>query len=118
MTKEIKAEELQSYIEKYDVVFLDCYAIWCGPCVAVSAIFEELEEEFEGKSFKGVKIDIDKNEDFANENDLVAIPSVIVYSKGKRVIFQDGDGGKMDKLVGVMPVEFYIDVIEQLLSME
>jgi thioredoxin 1 len=118
MTEEIRAEELQSYLEKYDVVFVDCFAIWCGPCKAVSVIFEELKEEFEKDSFKGVKIDIDKNEDFAAENELFAIPSVLVYKNGQRVVFKDKHGERIDKLVGVMPAEVYIGVVKDLLAME
>ena len=52
------------------------------------------------------------------ENQITGVPSVLVYSEGKRVVFDDGAGKKMDKLVGVMPIEVYDQIAENLLSEE
>jgi hypothetical protein len=43
---------------------------------------------------------------------------VLVYSEGKRVVFDDGSGRKMDKLVGVMPPEVYDQIADNLLATE
>jgi hypothetical protein len=52
------------------------------------------------------------------ENQITGVPSVLVYSEGKRVVFDDGAGRKMDKLVGVMPPEVYDQIAENLLAEE
>ena len=52
------------------------------------------------------------------ENQITGVPSVLVYSEGKRVVFDDGHGKKTDKLVGVMPMEVYEQIADNLLSEE
>jgi len=61
---------------------------------------------------------VDQNQEFSMENQISGIPSVLVYSDGKRVVFDDGAGKKMDKLVGVMPPEVYEQIAENLLAEE
>jgi thioredoxin-like negative regulator of GroEL len=67
---------------------------------------------------KVVKLNVDENQEFSMENQITGVPSVIVYSEGKRVVFDDGAGKKMDKLVGVMPPEVYNQIAENLLEEE
>ncbi len=63
-------------------------------------------------------LDIDENQEFRIENLITGMPRVLVYSEGKRVVFDDGAGKKMDKLVGVMPPEVYEQIAENLLAEE
>ena len=63
-----------------------------------------------------VKLDVDQNREFSNENRVTGVPSVFVFSEGKRVVFDDGRGNKIDRLVGVMPEEVYTQIIEELLA--
>ncbi len=118
MVEEINADQLDEVIAKNKVVFVDCHAVWCQPCRILSPILEELYEKYGDKGFKVVKIDVDNNREFSAMNQITGVPSVLVYSGGKRVIFDDGSGTKMDKLVGVMPEEIYTQIIENLLADE
>ncbi|NWF95090.1 MAG: thioredoxin family protein [Candidatus Thorarchaeota archaeon] len=118
MVTDIKAEELDRVIAENKVVFVDCYAVWCHPCRVLGPILEGLDEKYAGKGFKVVKIDVDQNRQFSTENRITGVPSVLVYSDGRRVTFDDGSGRKMDKLVGVMPEDVYVQIIEDLLASE
>ncbi len=116
MVEEIKAEQLDQIISGSKLVFVDCMAVWCHPCKTLGPMLEELDEKYRGRGFKVVKIDVDRNRDFSMENQISGVPSVFVYSEGRRVVFDDGRGKKMDRLVGVMPQEVYTEIIENLLS--
>ena len=118
MVEEINADQLDKVISENKVVFVDCHAVWCHPCRILSPILEGLEEKYSNKGFKVVKIDVDENREFSAQNQITGVPSVIVYSEGHRVIFDDGSGRKLDKLVGVMPEEVYTQIIENLLAEE
>ncbi|MHA1813287.1 MAG: thioredoxin family protein [Candidatus Thorarchaeota archaeon] len=118
MVEEINADQLDKVISENKVVFVDCHAVWCHPCRILSPILEDLEEKYSNKGFKVVKIDVDENREFSAQNQITGVPSVIVYSEGRRVIFDDGSGRKLDKLVGVMPEEVYTQIIENLLAEE
>ena len=116
MVNEVSAEELNTIIGENKVVFVDCHAVWCGPCRTLSPIMEELSDKFGDKGVKVVKLDVDQNRQFSMENQITGVPSVLVYSEGKRVVFDDGSGRKMDKLVGVMPPEVYDQIAENLIA--
>jgi thioredoxin 1 len=116
MVNEVNANELDSILSENKVVFVDCHAVWCGPCKTLSPILDELSEKFSDKGVKVVKLDVDQNREFSMENQITGVPSVLVYSEGKRVVFDDGSGRKMDKLVGVMPPEVYNQIAENLIA--
>ncbi len=116
MVEEINADQLDKVISENKVVFVDCYAVWCHPCKILSPILEELHEKYADRGFKVVKIDVDQNQEFSMVNQITGVPSVLVYSEGRRVIFDDGSGRKLDKLVGVMPEEVYEQIIQNLLA--
>ena len=118
MVDDINSDDLQKIVEDNKVVFVDCHAVWCGPCRTLTPILEELYEKYEAKGLKVVKLDVDHNREFSMENQITGVPSVLVYSEGKRVIFDDGSGRKMDKLVGVMPPEIYEQIANNLLAQE
>jgi thioredoxin 1 len=116
MVDDISSDDLQQVVSENKVVFVDCHAVWCGPCKTLTPILEELHEKYEAKGLKVVKLDVDDNQEFSMKNQISGVPSVLVYSKGKRVVFDDGAGKKMDKLVGVMPPEVYEQIVEDLLA--
>ena len=118
MVDDINSDEIPKIIEDHKVVFVDCHAIWCGPCKTLGPILEELDDKYAEKGLKVVKLDVDHNRDFSMENQITGVPSVLVYSEGKRVVFDDGAGRKMDKLVGVMPPEVYAQIADNLLAEE
>ncbi|MHA1934091.1 MAG: thioredoxin family protein [Candidatus Thorarchaeota archaeon] len=116
MVDDISSAELDKVITDNKVVFVDCHAIWCGPCKTLGPILEEIHDKYHEKGLKVVKIDVDHNQEFSMENQITGVPSVLVYSDGKRVVFDDGSGRKMDKLVGVMPPEVYEQIADNLLE--
>ena len=118
MVDDVNSDKLPEIISENKVVFVDAWADWCGPCRTLSPILKEIQEKYKDKGLKVVKIDVDQNQQFSMENQITGIPSVLVYSEGKRVVFDDGAGKKMDKLVGVMPSEVYEQIAENLLAEE
>jgi thioredoxin 1 len=116
MVEEISSNEIDKVVSENKLVFIDCHAVWCGPCRTLSPILEELDEKYGEKGFKVVKLDVDQNREFSMENKITGVPSVLVFSEGQRVVFDDGRGSKSDRLIGVMPPEIYTQIIEELLT--
>lgn len=86
--KYIEKEEEFDELIKNDLVLVDFYATWCGPCQMLSPVLEELEKE--NKDVTIIKVDVDKNESLARKHGIMSIPALEVYKKGNLISKQVG----------------------------
>ena len=70
-------------LEHEGKVFVDFYADWCGPCRISAPIIEELSEEV--KDVKFVKVNVDQNQDLAQQYGIFSIPTFMIFKNGKKV---------------------------------
>jgi thioredoxin len=70
-------------------VLIDFYADWCGPCKTVSPEVEALSHELEGKA-KFVKVNIDKSKRLATAMRIQAVPTLMVFFRGRPVAAEQG----------------------------
>lgn len=62
-------------------VLIDFFATWCGPCMMVSPIIDEIAEETTDAVVG--KIDVDDDPELANAYGVTSIPTLIVVKDGK-----------------------------------
>lgn len=65
-----------------DAVLVDFYADWCGPCLTMDPVIDEVLTELDGK-IKLLKINIDKSPQLAQQFAVRSIPNYILFKKGK-----------------------------------
>ena len=58
------------------VRLMDFYADWCGPCKTQDPILEEVVEEYSTVEFQ--KVDVDNEQDVANQYQVRSLPTLIV----------------------------------------
>ncbi len=75
---------LEELIFGKKVVLLDFYATWCGPCMAMMPVLDRLKIDF-GDNLHIIKIDVDKNLDFAVDQKVMGVPMFILLVDGKEV---------------------------------
>ncbi len=74
---------------KEGTVLIDFFAEWCMPCMMMSPIIEDLNEEFHGKINIG-KINVDDNQKIAEKFEVNSIPTFIVIKEGKEIERMNG----------------------------
>ncbi len=89
MIQQLNESNFQDTIKNNEVVLVDFYADWCGPCQALHPILEALDSEFEGKAVIS-KINVDKNPELSQQFEVRSIPALLYFKNGEMVSKQNG----------------------------
>lgn len=104
MALAINSDNFDSLLKGDQLVVIDFWAQWCGPCRALSPIIEELAEEYKDKAVIG-KCDTDENNDIAVQFGVRNIPMLVFLKNGE----------VKDTLVGLAKKEEIVAKINALL---
>lgn len=65
-------------------VVIDFWATWCGPCVRMAPIIDELAEQYADKVLIG-KYNIEEENDLSTEYRIMSIPTILFFKNGEHV---------------------------------
>ena len=77
-------------INSQKTVVVEFFATWCPHCQRMMPVVEQVKE-LVGDRARIVQLDIDENQDAAQDADVQAVPTFIVYKDGKEVWRQSGE---------------------------
>ncbi|WP_437638305.1 thioredoxin [Sorangium sp. So ce854] len=87
---EISEQEFEREVLRSELpVLIDFTATWCGPCKTVAPEVEAIARELEGKA-KVVKVDIDRSKRIAATLRIQAVPTFMVFHRGRPVAAEQG----------------------------
>jgi len=86
-------------------VLVDFWAEWCGPCKMLAPTVEKVANEYEGKA-KFVKLNIDDNNQVAQQYGIKGIPTLILFK----------DGSEADRTVGLTTKDNISRMIDRVLA--
>lgn len=82
-------------IKSNNVVLVDFFATWCGPCQTMAPILQDVKE-FYDESLSIIKIDVDKNPNIASVYKVSSVPTFVLFKNGIQVWRQSGMITKAD----------------------
>lgn len=97
MAVEITASNIEETLNGDQLVVLDFWAGWCGPCKMIAPIIDELAEDYRGKVVFG-KVDTENedNDDLVSEYGIRNLPTILFLKDGKIVDKMVGAAKKTD----------------------
>jgi len=102
-TSVVSDDNFENEVIKSDIpVLVDFWAPWCGPCIAIGPVLEELAGEFQGK-VKIAKMNVDENANIPAEYGVRSIPFLVMFKGGEVV----------ESVVGASPKNKLKDIIEK-----
>jgi len=104
--KHVTTETFDSVIgQSSNLVMVDFWATWCGPCRIIAPVIEELANEYKGR-VTFAKVNTDENPDLASRFNIRGIPTLIFFKDGKQI----------DQVVGAVPKSHLKTKIDSLLG--
>lgn len=101
MIKHIKDNDYETEVlNKKGIILVDFYAKWCGPCMMLSPILEEISNS--RGEYNIVKVNVDECPDVTSKLKIDTIPTMIIYKDGKIV----------DKYIGLRGKDEIVEILE------
>ncbi len=79
-------------LESPEPVLVDFWAEWCGPCLRLAPIVEQIAQEYAGRLKVG-KLNVDENPEVAQRYGIMSIPTLLLFQGGRPV----------ESIVGLQP---------------
>jgi len=92
-------------VERYDLMVVDFWAPWCGPCMAMAPVIEELAEEYADRVIFG-KLDTDENPVTTERFGIMGIPTLLFLQGGTEV----------ERIVGAVAKQDIRNVLDRFLE--
>jgi thioredoxin 1 len=81
--KHITSQEYDALAVSSNLLVIDFYATWCGPCKMLAPVFEEVADKYPDVTF--VKVNVDEDEELARKFRISVIPTLVFVKNGEAV---------------------------------
>ena len=91
---ELNKDNFDETIQNNELVILDFWAPWCGPCKSFAPTYEAMSEEIDGVTF--AKINTEDQQELAGKFQIRSIPTLMIFREQISIFSQPGAMAKAD----------------------
>lgn len=82
-------ESFNDVISSGQLVLVDFYATWCGPCKTMHPVLQKLKQRL-GDQIRILKIDVDRYQNTAAQYRIQSVPTLMLFRNGQTLWRQSG----------------------------
>ena len=105
-TVDLDSSNFVDTVNNNDIVIIDFWAPWCGPCQSFAPIYDELSDQHSDVVFS--KINTEQHQDLAAQFQIRSIPTLLVFRE-QIIIYQEA---------GALPKESLSKLVEQIKTLD
>jgi thioredoxin 1 len=105
-TKDLTAEDFRTTVSDNDIVLVDFWAGWCGPCRMFAPTYEKISEQHPDVVFG--KVDTEAEQELAAAFQIRSIPTLMAFRDDVLIFNQ----------AGALPETSLVDLIEQIKGLD
>ena len=111
-TIELTEQNFKETVEKNDIVIVDFWASWCGPCRAFAPVFEAASEKYPNIIFG--KVNTEEQRSLAGYFQIRSIPTLMIFREQIIIFSQPGSlpAKALDEVIGKAS-ELDMEVVRQ-----
>ncbi len=76
-------ENINEIIASGKPVVVDFWATWCGPCMNMAPVIDELAEQY-GEEVVIGKYNVDEESDFSTQHRIMSLPTILFFKNGQK----------------------------------
>lgn len=108
-TTELTANDFQKTLDETDILLIDFWADWCGPCKQFAPVYEQVSEQHPDVTF--AKVDTEAERELAAAANITSIPTLMAFRE-KVLVFAQPGALNAEQLSGVVQAVKDLDMEE------